>query len=66
MMHPHPGPMAVASSTDSGRSSTKMALSRKEWAPPEWMEISRSATGPMAAAWAAATRSLRYPSGRPG
>ncbi len=43
-MQPQRGPIAVPSSTDSGRSSTNIAGARKECAPPEWIEISRSAT----------------------
>ena len=44
IMQPQPGPIAVPSSTDSGRSSMNMAWARKECAPPEWIEISMSAT----------------------
>ncbi len=59
IMQPQPGPIAVPSSTDSGRSSVNIAGARNECEPPEWMEISMSAIFVIQVAWAWATRSER-------
>ena len=53
-----PGPIAWASSNEGPACPKNSACARYEWAPPEWIEISMSATSAIARQWAWATRSL--------
>ena len=65
MMQPQPGPIAVASSTDAGRLVHEDRLGEEASAtPPEWIEISKSATLLIHSAWAAGdalARGSRWP-----